>query len=84
MASPVAHCKLVTEWHCTDVSCYLLSFPLVLDYFANYPIDGASDQLGNHVDAESRGGGGGVRLGINLARMCVSKSEGYGSLFSVK
>ena len=30
------------------------------------------------------GGGGGGRLGINLARMCVSKSEGYGSLFGFK
>ena len=27
---------------------------------------------------------GGGRLGINHARMCVSKSEGYGSLFSFK
>ena len=27
------------------------------------------------------GGGGGGRLGINHARMCVSKSEGYGSFF---
>ena len=26
----------------------------------------------------------GGRLGINLARMCVSKSEGYGSLFGFK
>ena len=29
-------------------------------------------------------GGGGGRLGINLARMCVSKSESYGSLFGFK
>ena len=28
--------------------------------------------------------GGGGRLGINLDRMCVSKSEGYGSLFGFK
>ena len=28
--------------------------------------------------------GGGGRLGMNHARMCVSKSEGYGSLFGFK
>ena len=33
---------------------------------------------------EGRGPGGGGRLGINYARMCVSKGEGYGSFFGVK
>ena len=40
------------------------------------PID-----LGKHI---SPGAGGGGRFGINHARMCVSRSEGYGSLFSFK
>ena len=30
------------------------------------------------------GGGGGQRLGLNHARMCVSKSEGNGFLFGFK
>ena len=30
------------------------------------------------------GGGGGGRLGINHARICVLKSEGYGSFFGFK
>ena len=29
-------------------------------------------------------GGGGGRLGSNYARMCVSKSEGHGSLYGFK
>ena len=39
-----------------------------------------NERRGGGVDP----GGGGGRLGINHARMCVSKCEGYGSLFSFK
>ena len=38
-----------------------------------------------HVIGTSRGGGGGgVQLGIYIVRMCVSKSEGYGSLLRLQ
>ena len=67
---------------CVYINYIIVGTIEILDpYVSVYPRTRQSNKKGGSVPG---GGGGGEVLGINHARMCVSESEGYGSLFGFK